>query len=175
MRSVVLFLGVTLFLGYLPAALAQTYHYNYGDSRVTNQSQTGLSNPSGTYIGTGTLSQSAQGRNAGTGGALPNTTMGGYIRTPGDTIYNGQGETGCIRMPNGSVVYKDDYMRMQMQQMASQRRFRQPTRNNYYQQQGNFYVPGSNGGAASYGTGGGGTGAYYQNGMANYGSSYKSH
>lgn len=170
MKRVSLLWSTVLFLNTLPA-LAQSYNYSYGDSRVTNQNQTGLYTPSSTYIGGGTLSQSAQGKDAGTGGALPTTVMGGYIRTPGDAIYNGQGNAGCIRMPNGSVIYKDDYQRMQMQQMARYRR-NQP-RNNYQQsyQQGNFYVPGSNGGAASYGSSGGGM--VYQNGVAGYGSNYR--
>ncbi|MBY0359081.1 MAG: hypothetical protein K2W82_13850 [Candidatus Obscuribacterales bacterium] len=159
------------FMVFALPALAQSYHYSYGDSRVVNQNQTGLYTPSSTYIGGGTLSQSAQGKNAGTGNALPGVTMGGYIRTPGDTIYNGQGD-GCVRMPNGSVIYKDDYQRVQMQQMMRYRRNQPRTQP---VQQGSFYVPGSNGSASSYSaTPAGNVGAYYQNGAAAYGSNYRS-
>jgi hypothetical protein len=84
-------------------ALAQ-YHYSYGDARVTNQNQTGLYQHSSTYIGAGTLSQSAQGKGAGIGGLLPSVNMGAHVRTPGDNMYNGQGSE---RMYNGAFIYTD--------------------------------------------------------------------
>ncbi len=76
---------------FAPPALSQNYHANYGGSRVINQNQTGLSNPSGTYIGPGTMSQTARGLPPGGSGAmsnpgLPRVNMGANIRTPGDNM-----------------------------------------------------------------------------------------
>jgi hypothetical protein len=73
-------------------ALCQNYHANYGGSRVINQGQTGLANPSGTYIGPGTMSQSARGLPPGgssgiSNPGLPRVNMGANIRTPGDNMY----------------------------------------------------------------------------------------
>lgn len=146
------------------AAQAQNYHKNYGGSRVVNQNQTGLHYSDSSYINCGTLSRSAQGKQAGmTNNGLPGTTWGGYIRSPGDGIYNGM--DGTMRMENGAVVYRDELVRAQManqmrqQQQMMQYRQRQ-MQQQYPQQQGNFYVPGSNGGAASYSTGVAGYGSY---------------
>jgi hypothetical protein len=70
---------------------AQSYHYSYGSSRVVNQNQTGLYMPSSTYIGSGTMSRSAQGLKAGvsSGGlqGLPQTNFGATVTTPGDNQY----------------------------------------------------------------------------------------
>jgi hypothetical protein len=133
MKSVYVTLIVALTQASLPA-LGQ-YHYNYGGSRVVNQGQTGLSNPSSTYIGAGTMSQSARGLPAGmSSGGLPQTKMGGAVGTPGDNQYT------------DAVQYE--------------RRFGHPHRvlrnNQYYNQQpqqpqGHFYVPGQNGGAVQQG------------------------
>lgn len=75
-----------------PSAFAQgvSYNYRYGDSRIINQSETGLSHPSGTYIGSGTLSKSAQGiaeTGAQANPGLPKVNSGGFIGTPGDNMY----------------------------------------------------------------------------------------
>lgn len=74
----------------LPAG-AQSYHYSWGNSRVVNQNQTGLYMPSSTYIGSGTLSRSAQNLPAGvsSGGmsGLPQTSFSPSVSTPGDNQY----------------------------------------------------------------------------------------
>src|SRR5688572_3739700 len=71
-------------------ALAQ-YNYSYGNGRVVNQTTNGLANPSSSYIGPGTVSQSARGLPAQPLGpsnpGLPNCNMGANVRTPGDNIY----------------------------------------------------------------------------------------
>ena len=148
-------LGLVILSGSLPVN-AQGYHQSYGDSRVVNQSQTGLYTPSSSYLGAGTLSKSATGQNAGIrAGGLPTTVWGGSIRAPGDGLYNGS--DGTMRQENGAVIYADQYMARQNQirRMAEQRMFRQRQQQQQYNApQGNFYVPGSNGGAAGYGSGG---------------------
>jgi hypothetical protein len=158
-----LLLGAILLGGFNVPAQAQ-YHKNYGGSRVTNQNQTGLYHNDPSYISAGTMSRSAQGKNAGvTNAGLPSTSWGGYIRNPGDDIYTGN--NGAMRKDNGSMVYGDEiananrqkaFMAQQRQQqmMMMQMQQRQQV------QQGNYYVPGSNGSAANYGS----------NGVAVYGS-----
>lgn len=89
-RILTLSLLTTLAIG--PSALAQGSNYNYrsGDSRVIIQSETGLANPSSTYIGAGTLSQSARGvinTGAQVNPGLPKVNRGGYLGTPGDNLY----------------------------------------------------------------------------------------
>lgn len=149
------------------------YHYSYGTSRVTNQNQTGLFTPSATYIGAGTMSQSAQGKAAGVGGLLPSVNMGAHVRTPGDNMYNGDGSD---RMNNGALIYQDQMQaimarkaaiirrRQMREQRARQMQMRQ-------QQQGNVYIPGSNGASASYANSSGQM-QYNRNGNATYGDSY---
>ncbi len=162
------FFVAALLVGQCMPAFAQ-YHYSHGDSRVVNQNQTGLYHPSATYIGNGTMSQSAQGKGAGVGGALPAVNMGSHVRTPGDNIYNNDGSD---RMGNGALVYKDQeeamsqaqrmkYRRMMARQMAQQRMYQQ-------QQQGTYYVPGSNGAGASYSNAGGQM-QFSRSGAATYG------
>jgi hypothetical protein len=78
-------------LAALPPALAQgSYSYSWGDSRVVNSNQSGLVHPSGSYIGPGTMSQSAKGY-YGTGiqtnPGLPRVNMGANVATPGDNMY----------------------------------------------------------------------------------------
>ena len=151
-------------------ALAQ-YHYSYGDSRVVNQNQTGLYTPSGTYIGAGTMSKSAQGKGAGIGGALPAVNMGAHVRTPGDNMYNGDGTD---RQGNGAFIYKDQEAAMAME--ARRRAQRQQMMMMRQQQQhmppsGNVYVPGSNGAAATYGSQPTAP-MIFRNGSASYGDNY---
>ncbi len=65
--------------------------YNYGGGRVVNQGQIGLPQPSSSYIGSGTLSKSAQGAvetGAQANPALPKVNSGGFIGTPGDNMYS---------------------------------------------------------------------------------------
>jgi hypothetical protein len=144
---------IALLLGLNNNVIAQTYNYSYGDSRVINQSQTGLYMPSGTYIGSGTLSQSAQGKNAGVGGALPTVNMGGHVRTPGDNLYSGNES---LRTENGSFMYRDELDRQRKLQILQLRRKqaiinRQNQKNQQQVQQGNLYTPGQNqSGAATY-------------------------
>jgi hypothetical protein len=163
MKRIACLLGIITLASGLPA-MAQ-YHQSYGDSRVVNQNQTGLYTPSGTYIGAGTMSRSAQGKQAGSNaGGLPTTSWGGYIRNPGDDIYTGN--NGAMRMDNGSMVYGDEIARANaIKRMRQQERMMQyQQRRNMYgrqaQPQGNLYVPGSNGGAANYGSGVAGYGSY---------------
>lgn len=73
-----------------PRTIAQGYNYRYGDSRIVIQSETGLSHPSGTYIGPGTISKSAQGAvevGAQANPGLPKVNHGGFVGTPGDNQY----------------------------------------------------------------------------------------
>lgn len=165
MKKPILFIAAAILVAMPNQAQAQNYHKNYGNSRVVNQHQTGLHYSDSSYISCGALSRSAQGKEAGmTNNGLPSTTWGGYIRSPGDGIYNGM--DGTMRMENGSVVYADEVNRarfmQQQKQMQQQMRYRQRLmqQNMYSQPQGNFYMPGSNGGAASYSTGVAGYGSY---------------
>ncbi len=155
------------------------YNQNYGGGRVCKMHQNGLVGDAGraTYIGVGTMSQTAQGKAWNGNSALPQTNLGGTIRTPGDNLYNGQN---TIRMENGAVNYKDNVMRnvMAKQAVQEQRAYEQwlrsggPQRSRYAQMGGNFYTPGSNGGVSNYGASSGGGNYSYNNGMASYGSSY---
>lgn len=136
---------------------AQGYHQSYGDSRVVRQNQTGLYNPSGSYLGAGTLSRSATGQAAGSrAGNLPSTTWSASIRAPGDGLYNGA--DGTMRQENGSVIYADQVMarNARIRQIQEQRMMQQRMQEaRYNQPQGNYYVPGSNGSASSYSNSGG--------------------
>lgn len=171
MKKTCVFALLASLVAILPAD-AQGYHENYGGTRVIRQNQTGLVGDAGraTYIGVGTMSQTAQGKNPAGNPNLPGVAMGGTIRTPGDNLYNG---ANTIRMENGSVNYKDNIIReYQMQQAMNQQRMMQRRMQNpYYQQRnGNFYVPGSNGGVSSYSAPSGGGNYTYNNGVAGYGS-----
>lgn len=162
-----------IILGQASPAFAQ-YHYSYGSSRVTNQNQTGLYRPAGTYIGCGTMSQSAQGKGAGVGGTLPSVNMGSHVRTPGDNIYN---DDGTERVGNGALVYKDEQEAMYRRQAAKRnsvlrRQMYQERMQQQVQQQGNFYMPGSNGAAASYGSAPQSQMTYTRTGAATYGGNY---
>lgn len=164
MRKIAVLLGLLVVASQTGPAFAQ-YHQNYGNSRVTRQNQTGLFTPSGTYIGAGTMSQSAQGKSAGVGSGLPSVTMGGTIRTPGDNLYNGNG---TMRQENGAVIYTDQWVRHQQQQLYKQQmQMMKQQQKQQMQQSGHFYVPGSNGAASSYG-GSSSTGYTYNNGVARY-------
>lgn len=148
-------------------AYAELYHSNYGNGRVTYQNQIGLYHNDASYVSAGTLGQSARDggmHNAGINtGSLPTTHWGGYIRNPGDDIYNGN--NGAMRQDNGSMVYGDEVayanfqkrMRAQeqrMQAMMMRMRMRQSEGGaDFFQERGNYYVPGSNGAAANYGSG----------------------
>lgn len=151
MKNTALILAAMLSITALPS-FAQggpgSYHRSYGNSRVTQQNQTGLYTPSATYIGAGTLSRSAQGKSAGVGSALPVVNMGSHVRTAGDNMYNDQGS---MRASNGAFLYQDQYMAQQAaaqrKAMQQQQRIQQQQMRNYKPPQGNYYVPGQNGAA----------------------------
>jgi hypothetical protein len=78
-----------VFLALPAVAQGSSYNYSYGNSRVI-QGGNGLATPSSSYIGAGTMSQSARGLQQG--GLVPNpglpaVNMGANIRTPGDNQY----------------------------------------------------------------------------------------
>ena len=143
-------------------ANAQSYHVNYGNGRVVKQNQTGLFHNDPSYISCGALSRSARGLAPGmtVGFAqtqAPTVSWGGFVRQPGDGIYNGS--DGTVRMDNGCMNYADIVVEQERQRFRKeyirQQRMRQAQRMNMQmQQQGNFYVPGSNGGASGYASGG---------------------
>lgn len=71
--------------------VAQSYNYGNNSCRVIYQSSIGLANPSPTYIGSGTLSKSAQGiiqSGAQVNRELPKVNRGSYFGTPGDNMYS---------------------------------------------------------------------------------------
>lgn len=132
-------------------AQAQSYSYSWGTSRVVNKSQDGLSNPSGTYIGTGTLSKSAQGQNAGITGdnsnnsGLPKVNLGAHIKTPGDGLY----QKPPAAMPPGPVKMQNiNGMHGVQQKMVpanygNQQYYNNNNNNNYNPNQ-TVYYPGQN-------------------------------
>lgn len=155
-------------------AFAQNYHQSYGTSRVVNQHQTGLYEPSGTYIGGGTLSQSAQGKAAGIGGMLPSVNMGAHVRTPGDNMYNGDGSD---RMNNGALIYEDQKQMILAKKAAIYRQRALKARQQQMQQQrqqqtGTLYMPGQNGASASYASAPMPQIQYTRTGNMTYGDSY---
>ncbi len=147
------------------------YHYSYGDARVTNQNNVGLQDPSGSYIGSGTLSQSAQGKGAGVGGLLPSVNMGAHVRTPGDNMYNG---AGTDRMNNGALIYQDQKNVILSRKAAIlRRRQMQSMQQQQTQRTGYVYMPGSNGASASYASQPASQIQINSNGNATYGDNYK--
>lgn len=152
------------------------YNQNYGGGRVCKMHQNGLVGDAGraTYIGVGTMSQTAQGKSWYGGSGLPQTNLGGTIRTPGDNLYNGA--NGAVRVENGAINYADNIMRNNMAKraMAEERAYQQWVNSGGLQrmrsqyQGGNYYQPGSNGGVSTYGSSGGGGRYSYNNGMASY-------
>jgi hypothetical protein len=81
------------------------YHYSSGGARVVNQNNVGLVDPSGTYIGGGTLSQTARGLQVGGAQAnplLPKVPWGANIQTPGDNFYGAN----RVEKNNGSGIKK---------------------------------------------------------------------
>jgi len=123
------------------SVLAQyEYHYSYGNSRVVQQDSIGLDRPSGSYIGTGTLSKSAQGAlqtgplvNPG----LPRVNAGSYVGTPGDNMYGAH-----------PIYSPAEEQKAQMQILQQQRQRRQmlmkQTQNQPDQPKGFLYQPGEN-------------------------------
>lgn len=143
-------------------ANAQSYHVNYGNGRVVKQNQTGLFHNDPSYISAGCMSRSARGLAPGmtvgfAQSTAPTVSWGGFVRQPGDGIYNGS--DGTVRMDNGCLNYSDIVVQQEMnrmrKEMARQQRMQMQMRyNQRVQQQGNYYMPGSNGGASGYASGG---------------------
>jgi hypothetical protein len=153
----------------LPSALAQgvNYNYRYGDSRIIIQSETGLTHPSATYIGPGTISKSAQGipeAGAQANPGLPKVNHGGFIGTPGDNLY-GDNPIRSVEAAKRVAGQRPVIIYVQPPQQQ------QPPRPREYS-----YTPGQNG-AAQYGGGGGASVQIDSSGAASYGSadSYSKH
>ena len=146
---------------------AQNYNHSYGSSRVVDQNNNGLASPSSSYIGSGTMSKSAQGTPAAaqTNPGLPRVNMGANVRTPGDNLYRQPaprtqqnsglppGRMGAnVGMPGDSM--RSDLHYYQPGQNAGPRPVQARQR---AQPTGHVYQPGSNGAAANYGAQGYGT------------------
>jgi hypothetical protein len=143
--------GLAIIISLLSSSLATgsgvfaqyEYHYSYGNSRVVQQDQTGLNRPSDTYIGSGTLSKSAQGAqqvgpqvNPG----LPRVNHGAYIGTPGDNLYGAH----PILSPA-----EEQQERTQMMLQRQRRRVLTQPRPQSEEPKGFLYQPGENLGAGS--------------------------
>lgn len=152
-------------------ALSQNYHYGNGTARVVNQNQTGLYYSESTYIGPGTISKTAQGKQVGGAQAnplLPKVPWGANIQTPGDNFYTNQRVTKTTNqgVPAGvpqanwgaNVKQPGDNMRSDMGQAPIQytpgQVFQKGNRGaggaSGSQQRGYMYKPGYNG-MATYG------------------------
>lgn len=134
----------------LPAA-AQNYHYNYGNSRVVNQSQVGYVQHESTYIPTGAINNTAKGVVTGGVGQkanqlLPGVSWGRTVGTSGDNFYlGGAPDKFKTAVPQYAVT---------PQRTITVGGGRNGQRGGAVQQQqqpqGFVYVPGQNGGAANY-------------------------
>jgi hypothetical protein len=121
-----------------PASLAD-YSYNYGGSRVVEQTEIGLPNPSGSYITNGTMSKSAQGSvNIGpqANPGLPRVNHGAYIGTPGDNMYGAH--------PINAQSDQQERMRLQPRPRFIYLQQPQPKQPKQY-----LYVPGQHGDSSS--------------------------
>ncbi len=143
--------GILCALACVPV-LAQSYNYSYGNSRVI-QGGNGLAAPSSSYIGPGTMSQSARG--SAPGGAianpnLPSVNMGANVRTPGDNMYRPKPENNGL--PPGrlgaNVGMPGDNMRSDMHYYVPGQNLRALQQNQYGQSQQQFYY--KPGGVATY-------------------------
>ena len=157
-------------------AHAQNYHYRSGGARVVQQGNLGMPGPSGTYIGPGTLSKTAQGLPvAGRANPLlPSVNMGANVRTPGDNMYTQPqpyqpGYQQAVQprplavpgLPAGrwgaNIGSPGDQMRSDLHPYIPGQNQVQHRRMIYQQQgqaqpQGHVYVPGQNGSLATYGS-----------------------
>lgn len=149
-------------------ALAQGYHYNYGTSRVVNQSNVGYYQHETTYIPTGSINPTAKGIITGGVGQkanplLPGVNWGRTVGTSGDNFYLG-GAPDKYKTGVPAYVYQQTPQRTITVGGGQQRQViygnNQPQQQ---QQSGYFYVPGQNGGAAQYNSQGG---VQYNNGGA---------
>lgn len=149
MRIYTLSLLVLLGINGLP--VCAQHHYEYGGSRVVRQSQNGLATPSSTYIGTGTLSKTAQGIEPNSNPNLPQVNMGGAIKTPGDNIY--RPKQSQQQYPQRYQQRRYMYMQPQQQQNYYVPGQNQQTYSEYKPDRANFgYGQQSSGGVASYGS-----------------------
>lgn len=133
---------------------AQNYHYNYGNSRVVNQSSVGYVQHESTYIPTGAINNTAKGVVTGGVGQkanqlLPGVSWGRTVGTSGDNFYLG-GAPDKYKTAVPSYAVTPQRTITVGGQQGGQRRI-QGQQQQQQQQQGYFYVPGQNGGAASYG------------------------
>jgi hypothetical protein len=157
-RSALLLFSVLLVC---PSAFAQgvSYNYRYGDSRIINQSETGLSHPSGTYIGPGTFSKSAQGiaeKGSQANPGLPKVNAGGFIGTPGDNLYGDNPIRSVEAQKMARQPVRVIYIRPQQQQPRQPKEY--------------AYIPGQNS-PLEYGGGGSDSSVHVDSsGAASYGS-----
>lgn len=133
----------------ITAASAQVggYNANGNESRVVYGGN-GLANPSGTYIGGGTMSMSARGVPQGGARAnagLPSVSMGSHVGTAGDNQYTDNPiMTGSQQQTGGPGGWSDQNQRQQayIHNQAMGKYFprrQQPQRQMQMQQQG--YMP----------------------------------
>jgi hypothetical protein len=110
---------------------------NGGGTRVIYQSQNGLSAPSSTYIGPGTVSASARG-GAGGNPNLPQASLGSHVGTAGDSTYQRTEIQGA-----GQTMEANSSINPQALH-NNQKRPQQPTQQQYIRvRKGNriYYVP----------------------------------
>lgn len=143
--------AVLLSVSVLPAA-AQNYHYNYGNSRVVNQSSVGYVQHESTYIPTGAINNTAKGVVTGGVGQkanqlLPGVSWGRTVGTSGDNFYlGGAPDKYKSAVPSYAVTpQRTITMGGGAGGRNGQRRVQQQP-----VQQGYAYVPGQNGGTANY-------------------------
>jgi len=149
----------------ITSAFAQVGGYNasYGDGRVVYGGN-GLANPSGSYIGGGTVSASARGQigyGAHVNGSLPSVSLGSHVGTAGDNQYtaapivNSQGSPAPAQQQRGgnglpssswganvrtagdtirSDLHPEYYRQQQMQQFQNQQRVQAQQQNPAFQQ-----------------------------------------
>lgn len=175
--SKVAFSVITLCAAVLPAS-AQNYHYNYGNSRVVNQSSVGYVQHESTYIPTGAINNTAKGVITGGVGQkanqlLPGVSWGRTVGTSGDNFYLG-GAPDKFKTAVPSYAVTPQKTITVGGQQGGQRR---PVQQQQQQQQGYFYVPGQNGGAANYGNTNANVNVNFNGGAASYssGSSQKNY
>jgi hypothetical protein len=139
----------------LPAS-AQNYHYNYGNSRVVNQSSVGYVQHETTYIPTGAINNTAKGVVTGGVGQkanqlLPGVSWGRTVGTSGDNFYLG-GAPDKYKSAVPSYAQTPQRTITLGGGQQGQRRLLQGQQQQQQQQQGYFYTPGQNGGPANYGS-----------------------
>ncbi len=158
----------------LPAS-AQNYHYNYGNSRVINQSSVGYVQHETTYIPTGAINNTAKGVITGGVGQkanalLPGVSWGRTVGTSGDNFYQGAAPDkyksavpDYAQTPQRTIVVNGGAGRRVVgQQQYVQQQRQQP--------RGYLYQPGQNGGTPNYGAVDTNVGVQFNSGAATYSS-----